>query len=110
MTQGRTDEATEMNKQISKQKKQDKIIWINKLTDEAKKCKDLWDGAREIGQDYKTCTYAKKDMHGNTAPLGERARATKEDLEKEQWGRKQNQETAAEKQEKKPSQRKSKKN
>ena len=95
ITQGRREEANEMEEQIKKQKKQDKIAWINKLAVEAKKCKDLWDGTREIGQDYKTCTYAKKAMHGNPVPLGERAEVTT-NLQKEQWSRSKKQETTAE--------------
>ena len=42
---------------------------------------------KEIGQDYKTCTYAKKDIHDKTVPVKKRAEATKEYLEKYSGGK-----------------------
>ena len=44
---------------------------------------------RTIARGYKPTRYAKRDRHGNIVDLKDRAKATKEYLEVEHWGKKE---------------------
>ena len=48
-------------------------------------CKDKWAGIKAIRDDLKARMYARKDREGKYIALGERAEATAEYLEKDQW-------------------------
>ena len=49
--------------------------------------KEIWEGINIIAKDNQPKRYAKKDRHGNITAIDQRAEATKDYLEKEQWGK-----------------------
>ena len=86
-------EETELyTKLIKKHAKWDKITWINELTKETLESDEIWEGMKTIARGYKPMRYARRDRHGNIVDLKDRAKATKDYLEKEHWGIKEEKE------------------
>ena len=81
--------ARELKKIIRKSLREDKRKWIDELTKEELGVKEQWQGLRYIGQPYKPKRYARRDRKGRLVNMDMRAEATKEYLEKDQWGKKE---------------------
>ena len=50
------------------------------------RCNEKWEGVKTVRASYKPKRYARKDRDGNIVDLDNRAEATKEHLERDQWG------------------------
>ena len=69
--------------------REDKTKWKNEKTKKELGEKEQWKGLKHIGQPFKPKRYARKDRNGRLVNLDMRAEATKEYLEKDQWGEKE---------------------
>ena len=81
--------ARELKKIIRKLLREDKRKWEDELTKKGLGETEQWQGLRYIGQTYKPKRYARRDRNGRLVNMDMRAEATKEYLEKDQWGKKE---------------------
>ena len=88
---GEDDLANALKKIIRKSLREDKRKWEDEVTKKELGIKEQWQGLRYIGQPFKPKRYARKDRHGRLVNLDMRAEATKEYLEKDQWGKQEHQ-------------------
>ena len=75
------------SRQIQKLFKRDQVNWIDAIIKAEMSGKDKWNGVKTVRSDYKPKRDAKRDREGTVVDIDQRAEATKDYLEKEQWGK-----------------------
>ena len=79
------DEYKQATRDIKRMVRADKREWARTRVKKEMSFKERWSGIRLLKEDYKPKLHARRDRFGKPVMLGQRAQATAEYLQEEQW-------------------------